>query len=304
MFREVHMYIHTIVTLLTHVCQCAVLWLFWFPGTDPFTHESVKQGRTVVRMIEQGFKWTMVETQQQRENSRVEHCFCFSFLFHTSFPSSFQALELDSACSLSSSCLANSCCEMPMLSNINPTENVVCPNKRCNWNMTAMLCNVMWKHNVHVDVTQTTSLCTCLPPTIEIWQAHTLFSVWTDRLFRIKESTCRRDGQQAHKQMDWHDSSCLLVQLCVASTSSIIYRERCSRTVDTIRAAFLSPSPKEESAAFFAPSMAYRTRSASAPSSRCSNEPSIEDQLQIINETIGGGLEVCLQRHLGDHVLD
>lgn len=93
--------------------------------------------------------------------------------------------------------------------------------------------------------------------------------------------------------MDWHDSSCLLVQLCVASTSFIIYRERSPRRVDTIRAAFLSPPPKEESAAFFAPSIAYRTRSASAPSSRCSNEPSIEDLLQIINETIRGGLEVC-----------
>jgi len=61
-------------------------------------------------MIEQGFKWTLVETRQQRENSRVEHCF-----FHISFPSSVQTLErLDSACSLSS-CQDNSCCKMPML---------------------------------------------------------------------------------------------------------------------------------------------------------------------------------------------
>jgi hypothetical protein len=59
-------------------------------------------------------------------------------------------------------------------SNISPTENVVCPSKRCNWNMTAILW--MLKHNVHIiDVAQTTSLCNCLPPTIETWQAHTLF---------------------------------------------------------------------------------------------------------------------------------
>jgi hypothetical protein len=39
-------------------------------------HSLIKQER----MIEQGFKWTMVETQQQRENSRVEHCFFPYFL--------------------------------------------------------------------------------------------------------------------------------------------------------------------------------------------------------------------------------
>jgi hypothetical protein len=103
--------------------------------------------------------------------------------------------------------------------------------------------------------------------------------------FKRKESTCRRDGQQTHKQLEWHDSSCLLIQVCSASTSFIIYREKPKDSTPLEH----HSSPllyKEDSTAFFAPSMACHIRSASAPSSPHSNETSVEETIPLASAAI------------------
>lgn len=122
-FREVHMYVHTILSLFTHarrtvrVCHYSCFNFLWL------IHSLMKQGW----VIEQESKWTLVETQQQRENSRLEHSpppphFLSLFISNIGAGQYLQPVFLSGQFMLQNAMLVQ--------------HQPVRATQRCNWNMT------------------------------------------------------------------------------------------------------------------------------------------------------------------------